>query len=285
MLSVQLVDLTEQRQAQRSLEDERDFTAAILDTTNTLIIVLDRLGRVVRFNPAAETLSGYRAADVLGTPVWAIVGPALGDRLHARLGTDRAGVPWTGAHQVEDEWVLPSGERRTVMWSCADLESETADSHMVMSGIDVTEERRAQRLVDQVLAATTGTSIIGTDHAGRHHVLQPRRRTAPRVDRRGGRRPGDPGAVPRPGGARAPRPAGRARPRLRAAGRRRATGPSREAGLELRPQGRRHDHHVADDQRDDQRVRPGGRLPRRRRGRHRAAPRRGHAAGRAGQGA
>ena len=75
-------------------------------------------------------------------------------------------MPWTGAHQVEDEWVLPSGARRTVMWSCADLESETADSHMVMSGIDVTEERRAQRLVDQVLAATTGTSIIGTDRQG-----------------------------------------------------------------------------------------------------------------------
>jgi PAS domain S-box-containing protein len=166
MLSVQLVDLTGQRQAQRSLEDERDFTAAILDTTNTLIIVLDRLGRVVRFNPAAERLSGYRSAAVLGTPVWRIVGPALGDRLHARLGTGQGGVPWTGPHQVEDEWVLPSGTRRTLMWSCADLESETADSHMVLSGIDVTDERLAQRLVDQVLAATTGTSIIGTDHHG-----------------------------------------------------------------------------------------------------------------------
>ena len=67
MLSVQLVDLTAERLAQVDLERERDFTAAVLDTANTLIVVLDEHGRIVRFNPAAEKLSGLRAEDVLGT--------------------------------------------------------------------------------------------------------------------------------------------------------------------------------------------------------------------------
>ena len=54
MLSVQLVDLTAERMAQVDLEHERDFTAAVLDTANTLIVVLDEHGSIVRFNPAAE---------------------------------------------------------------------------------------------------------------------------------------------------------------------------------------------------------------------------------------
>ena len=58
------------------------------------------------------------------------------------------------------------GPRRTVAWSCAYLDEAEAGLHMVMTGIDVTDERLAQRLVDQVLAATTGTSIIGTNPDG-----------------------------------------------------------------------------------------------------------------------
>ena len=41
------------------LEEERDFTLAVLDSANTLIIVIDHEARIVRFNPAAEKLSGY----------------------------------------------------------------------------------------------------------------------------------------------------------------------------------------------------------------------------------
>ena len=67
---------------------------------------------------------------------------------------------------MEDEWAVRGGPRRTVAWSCAYLDEAEAGLHMVMTGIDVTDERLAQRLVDQVLAATTGTSIIGTNPDG-----------------------------------------------------------------------------------------------------------------------
>ena len=165
MLSVQLVDLTAERMAQVDLEHERDFTAAVLDTANTLIVVLDEHGSVVRFNPAAEKLSGLRAEDVLGVRAWDVFGVDLGDFLHARLGARHPGpVPLPSV--IEDEWVVRHGQRRTVAWSCAYLDEAEAGLHMVMTGIDVTDERLAQRLVDQVLAATTGTSIIGTNPAG-----------------------------------------------------------------------------------------------------------------------
>jgi PAS domain S-box-containing protein len=165
MLSVQLVDLTAERLAQGELERERDFTAAVLDTANTLIVVLDEHGSIVRFNRAAEKVSGLRAEDVLGSYAWDVFGRELGDLLGARLGTrDPALAPLPSV--VEDEWVVRGALRRTVAWSCAYLDEAEAGLHMVMTGIDVTDERLAQRLVDQVLAATTGTSIIGTNPDG-----------------------------------------------------------------------------------------------------------------------
>jgi PAS domain S-box-containing protein len=163
MLSVQLVDLTTEREALDDLEAARDFTEAVLDSTNTLIIVIDHEGRVVRFNPAAEHLSGYAFAEVAGLPVWDVVGPSLGEQLRHHLADHRS---HTESHQVEEDWPTRTDERRTVVWACAFLDPERADSHMVMTGIDVTGERLAQGLVEQVLAATTGTSIIGTDLSG-----------------------------------------------------------------------------------------------------------------------
>ena len=163
MLSVQLVDLTTEREALAELEEERDFTLAVLDSANTLIIVIDHEARIVRFNPAAEKLSGYTADEVRGRPVSEVVGPALGRRLREHLSAPHSHAD---PDQVEEDLTTRSDERRTVVWACAFLDPGRADSHLVMTGIDVTEERLAQGLVEQVLAATTGTSIIGTDLQG-----------------------------------------------------------------------------------------------------------------------
>ena len=71
---------------------------------------------VVRFNPAAEAVSGLPvSAEVLGTLVWDDAsGPAR--RPAARAGWGPTGPACRGpaSRQMEDEWVLPSGERRTV---------------------------------------------------------------------------------------------------------------------------------------------------------------------------
>jgi len=48
--------------------DSRGFAAEIVATTGALIVVLDRAGRIVAFNPACEQLTGYRCAEVRGQP-------------------------------------------------------------------------------------------------------------------------------------------------------------------------------------------------------------------------
>ena len=56
------VDVTELKQAEGALQQERNLLSAILDTVGALVIVLDREGRIIRFNRACEQLTGYASA-------------------------------------------------------------------------------------------------------------------------------------------------------------------------------------------------------------------------------
>ena len=51
-------DITELKRTEEELEDERNVVSAILDTVGALVVVLDREGRIVRFNRACEQMSG-----------------------------------------------------------------------------------------------------------------------------------------------------------------------------------------------------------------------------------
>ena len=56
----------ERKQATEALRQERDFSAALLNTLGALVVVLDREGRIVRFNQACEISTGYAFAEVEG---------------------------------------------------------------------------------------------------------------------------------------------------------------------------------------------------------------------------
>src|SRR6516225_4833981 len=45
--------------AEQALTKEHAFTSAVLDTSAALVVVLDREGRIVRFNRACEQTTGY----------------------------------------------------------------------------------------------------------------------------------------------------------------------------------------------------------------------------------
>ena len=66
------LDITELKLATEALKQERDFSAALLDTLGALVVVLDRDGRIVRFNQACETNTGYSFAEVEGKFVFDI---------------------------------------------------------------------------------------------------------------------------------------------------------------------------------------------------------------------
>ena len=53
----------------RHLGDQRSHMRAIFDTASEGIIVTNQQGLIISFNPAAESLFGFRAVDIIGQPI------------------------------------------------------------------------------------------------------------------------------------------------------------------------------------------------------------------------
>jgi len=118
---------------------------AVLDAAASLIVVGDSEGRLLCWNRACEELSGYTAED-LGRS------PAILDRLVLEEDQDRAvsvvDALTRGESPVtmEVRWRTRSGDVRLIAWSCTGLTAPDGTvTHVVATGIDVTERRRLER--------------------------------------------------------------------------------------------------------------------------------------------
>src|SRR6202167_5369252 len=63
-------DITELKQVEEELQQERNVVSAILHTVGSLVVVLDPQDRIVRFNRACEQVTGYSFAEVEGQYLW-----------------------------------------------------------------------------------------------------------------------------------------------------------------------------------------------------------------------
>ena len=122
---------------------ERDVLEAAVSTVEALVVVLDRAGRIIRFNPACEALTGYRSAEVLGRRFWEILIPSDERALFQRLfaDVDRAQVP---ARQ-ENVWLTRTGAVEMVSWSNTVLRDDAGRIEMVVgTGLRVSEQRETE---------------------------------------------------------------------------------------------------------------------------------------------
>ncbi|TIC83966.1 ATP-binding protein [Nocardioides sp. GY 10127] len=163
--SVQLLDLTDQEAARRRAEDAERLTESTLATTAAMIVVCDPDGRVRLVNDATTRVTGWPAADLLGRPVWetGLVPGARGDLETLATWPNRSGAPVVRERHAR----TAAGDTLRVRWS--DNAVRDADGQaalLVLTGIDVTQERAASSLVDHLLRAPVGTGILGLDEHG-----------------------------------------------------------------------------------------------------------------------
>jgi PAS domain S-box-containing protein len=117
------------------------FSAAA-DIANVLLTVIDREGRIVRFNPACEQLTGYTAHEVTGRRYDFLLPPEDAEIVRDRFERVFAGdFPNSG----ENMWLTKDGERRVISWwNTALADDDGAVDLVVSSGIDITERKRAE---------------------------------------------------------------------------------------------------------------------------------------------
>jgi PAS domain S-box-containing protein len=139
------------RQSEQALKAERDFVSAVLSTAGALVVVLDREGRIVRFNRACEDLTGYTFEEARGRAVWDFL---LTDEESAPVqAVFRELQSGSFPNEYENYWVAKDGTRHRIAWSNTALLGPDSDvEYVIATGIDVTERRQAEADLRQALA-------------------------------------------------------------------------------------------------------------------------------------
>jgi PAS domain S-box-containing protein len=125
-----------------------DVTRAILDVISSPTIATDPAGRLLQFNRAAENLTGYRGAEVLGRPVWDVF---LKNEHSQRMREEfeRQFFPV----YFENQWVLADGSVRELAWSSTVVRDDH-DSifYIVSSATDTTGLRTSESALHKLSA-------------------------------------------------------------------------------------------------------------------------------------
>jgi len=134
----------ELRSANQELAREQSFSSAVLDTAGALVVVLDREGRIVRFNQACEQITGWDADEVRGKRFWDLF--LLEEDVESVKAIFQDVSEGRFPNENENYWLTKSGERRLISWSNTALLDKAGDvEYVIATGIDVTQQRRAER--------------------------------------------------------------------------------------------------------------------------------------------
>jgi PAS domain S-box-containing protein len=140
------------KRASLALQEEKNFSAAVLETAGALVVVTDIEGRIVRFNRACQQVTGFTLDEVKGKSVWdLLLSPQERDAAKAayrRVAVDRIPV------EHQSHWVDRGGTPHLIAWSSAPMsDAEGALRYIVCIGSDITERQRVEQELQRSEAA------------------------------------------------------------------------------------------------------------------------------------
>lgn len=161
-------DITERKEAERALQEQRDFAEGLIETAQAIVLVLDPEGRIVRFNKYMEELSGYTLQEVQGREWFDIFLPERDrERIRGLFGDAIAELEVRGNI---NPIVTKEGMEREISWWAKTMKDEDGRVVGLLSvGHNVTELRDAQeRVVQTERLAGIGEMITGLAHESRN---------------------------------------------------------------------------------------------------------------------
>ncbi|HYE99003.1 MAG TPA: GAF domain-containing protein, partial [Planctomycetota bacterium] len=137
-LAALALEASERRRAEGALREERNFMAALLESTSSMVAALDAEGRLVRANRAFFHALGWPPAEALGRPFLELaLSPEDADAVRPVFAAPPASEVGTA---FEHAWVRRDGARPRVAWALTVVRgADGAVRNFVVSGTDVTE--------------------------------------------------------------------------------------------------------------------------------------------------
>lgn len=138
-----LGNIIERKQAEELLRSEKDFAEGLVNTAQVIVLVLDTEGRIVRFNPYMEEISGYQLQEVQGKDWFTTFLPKR----------DQNGIRDLFLQAISDiqtrgnvnPIVTRDGRERKIEWYDKTLKDANGNVVGLLAiGQDVTERKRAE---------------------------------------------------------------------------------------------------------------------------------------------
>jgi PAS domain S-box-containing protein len=135
------IDITERKRTEETLQQEKIFTNAVLDSIPGLLYMYDEEGRLRRWNKNHETFTGYTAKELYGMHVldWFKHDPK--DEAAIQAGVEKA---FTEGHASAEGSLMTKSGKRIPYYFTATLLEIQGKKYFTGIGIDISERRQTE---------------------------------------------------------------------------------------------------------------------------------------------
>ena len=141
-------DISAQHQAHLEIKAQKAFSDSLIETAPTMILLLDKQGHILKINPYAEHLSGFRTSEVAGKDWFELFVPEGEREPQRRLF--REILDEGLLHQHTQAIVTASGQRREIEWLARPFSgSDGSVIGLLEIGHDITERLETERALEE----------------------------------------------------------------------------------------------------------------------------------------
>jgi PAS domain S-box-containing protein len=145
----------------------KEYAETLIQTANVMVVGLDLEGRVTTFNRAAEQITGYSRAELLGRSWFETVAPP---GRYPEVQRTFQKLPGGAIPRIFENPVLTSsGEQRHIAWQNNEVREQGQVVGSISFGLDITERKRLEdrnlRLAELVEASDDAIESIAMDRS------------------------------------------------------------------------------------------------------------------------
>jgi PAS domain S-box-containing protein len=143
-------EIADRKRAEERVRKERDFAEALVETAQTIVLVLDMKGHIVRFNPYMEEISGYRLKEVKGKDWFSTFLPK-GDweRIRKLFLQAKEDIQTRGNVNII---VTKDGRELEIEWYDKTIKDGEGNTIAILAiGHDITERKKAERKQNELI--------------------------------------------------------------------------------------------------------------------------------------
>lgn len=147
-LLIMFEDNTEQKQIEENLKKQKEFSEKIINTSNAIIVGLNKNHKIQLFNKGAEKITGYKSTNVLGKDWFKIFFPSEMIDEMDKVWEDE----WGGKdHSYINPILTINGEERIISWQSTGMyEEEDKENNLLISiGEDITERKKMEQALSE----------------------------------------------------------------------------------------------------------------------------------------